>query len=175
MNSPRALTPEDLQLEHGFTLTEALVVIVIIGTMVVIATPALLQMYQSYTVKSAATQLATHIRFARNLCVSQKVDYRVVIKNTGASSDKNTYLIEYDPDGSGFVSVPDVDFTLPKGIEILDSAVFSGGVATIQFNTRGGAKAIVGSPPYEISLRSPNNLILRVRIQLTGEVEVEKV
>jgi len=156
---------------RGFTLLEIFVVIAIIGAIVLIATPYLLGMLQNYNVKTAATQLAIHLRFARNQCATQKIIYRVIINNKLASANQNTYTVEYSPFGA-FTPLPDVGFKLPPGIEIQDSTVFSSGVATIMFNTRGGATSLFGASPYELSMSTRNGTTYRIRIQLTGEVEV---
>ena len=163
-------------LRKGFTLVEALVVLALLASMLLIFLPKLLWMLQTYYVKSAASQMAIHLRFARNESVTRKMDYRIVINNDQASLTPNTYLLEYDPqDDATFRPVPHVSTTLPPGVEILNSAVFSSGVATVWFDSRGGAKSLVGSPPFSIDIRSVNGEIYRVQIQLTGAVQVTKV
>ena len=157
----------------GFTLVEALVVLLVIVALLLITIPALFRILQNYNLKTATTQLAIHLRLARNQCVTQKLKYRAIIRSKSAFSGKNTYQIEYAPAGdSTFVLLPHLDFRIPPGVEIQDSAIFTSGVATIDFNTRGGATSVTGTPPYDISLKSKNGLTYRIRIQLSGEVEV---
>lgn len=158
----------------GFSLTETLIVLALLAALVVISIPVFLRMLQAYHVKSAATQLAIQMRYARMECVTEKFPYRIVINSRSAAVGKNTYKVQYD-DGSGYRSVAHFDFKLPVGVEIYDSAVFSSGTATIQFNSRGGAAATAGSPPYLIDIKGVNDVQYRVRINLTGAVEILKV
>lgn len=156
---------------RGLTLLESLVVIAIIGAILLVSIPFFFRMLQNYNVKTAATQLAIHLRFARNQCTTQKVVYQVVIHSKLAPSNPNTYKVEYSPFGT-FIPLPNVDYRLPRGVEIQDSSLFSAGVATVTFNTRGGATSLLGATPYELSMTAPNGTTYRVRIQLTGAVEV---
>jgi len=160
--------------QKGFSLTEALVVLAVFTAIVIVSIPVLFRMLQAYRVKSAATQLAIQMRYARMECVTEKLPYRVVLRSRTASSAKNTYSVQYN-DGSGFFSVPNFDFKLPGGIEIDDSAVFSGGTATIDFNSRGGASSSSVSAPYVIDITGANEVRYRVRVNLTGAVEIVKV
>jgi Tfp pilus assembly protein FimT len=159
---------------QGFSLTEALVVLALIAALVVISIPMLVRMLQAYHVKTAATQLAIHMRYARMECVTEKYPYRVVLKSRSAGTGPNTYTIEFN-NGSGFQPVSNFDFKLPIGIEIGDTSVFSAGIATILFDSRGGATATAGSPPYLIDIKGVNDVQYRVRLNLTGAVEVIKI
>ena len=159
---------------QGFSLTEALVVLALLAALVVISIPVLLRMLQAYHVKTAATQIAIHMRYARMECVTEKYPYRVTLKSRSAGSGPNTYTVEYD-NGTGWQRVANFDFKLPNGVEIDDSGVFSGGTAQIIFDSRGGASATSGSPPYLIDIRGVNDVQYRVRLNLTGAVEVVKV
>jgi len=160
----------------GYTLLEVLVVVAMVAAILLVSLPRLLWILQTFYVKSAASQMAMHIRFARNESVTRKIDYRIVIKNRTAPLKPNTYLIECDPqEDMTFETVPNFTTNLPKGVEILNSAVFSSGVAIISFNSRGAATSLVGSPPYFIQIRSVNGETYQVQVQLTGSVQINKV
>lgn len=156
------------------SLLEILIVIALIGIMVAFGIPALYRFFQDYRVKTAATQIGTQIRLARNNCVSQKIQYRVIINNKNATTNRNTYTVQNNKSGS-FLPVDYLDFDLPGGINIENSAVFIGGVATITMDTRGGVSALAGSPPFFIDIKGITGLTYRITVQLTGAVKVEKV
>ena len=131
-------------------------------------------MLQTYNAKTAAAQLAIHLRFARNECVTRKIPYRVIIKSKAAPSGANTYVVQYDPSlTNSFQTVPDLDFHVPRGVEFPDTPVFSGGQATITFTTRGRATAN-GSTPYNVQVQAVNGNTYRILIQNTGIVNWEK-
>jgi prepilin-type N-terminal cleavage/methylation domain-containing protein len=159
----------------GFTLVEALVVLLILAALLLIAIPAFYSLLQNYYLKTAATQMGIQLRLARNACITQKVLYRATFRSSTSFSSPNTYIIEYQKAPFTFSVVQNLDFHLPSGIEIVDSPVFSSGVATINFNTRGGATSTTGTPPYDVNIRSSvNGSVYRIRVYLTGDVDVTK-
>jgi prepilin-type N-terminal cleavage/methylation domain-containing protein len=166
--------------QKGYSLIELLVVLALIASMLLISLPRLFYILQTYYVKTAASHLAIQIRFARNESVTRKIDYRIVIYSKKASVRPNTYTIEYNPqgDGTSFEPVPGIATTLPLNIMILDSSIFTGGVATISFDSRGSAKATgtpPPNPPFQIDVASINGQRYRVQVEFTGAVQVNKV
>jgi prepilin-type N-terminal cleavage/methylation domain-containing protein len=162
-----------LRSKNGFTLLETLVVVAIVGVILLFAIPALYSMLQSYKVKATASQIAIQIRMARNLCVSQKTDYQVIIHSVDASSSPNTYLIQNRP-GASYSTVPNLDTTVPASVKILSTGIFSGGIATLQFTPRGKVISALGTPPYLIEIEGVNQLRYQILIDPTGSVEVKE-
>jgi prepilin-type N-terminal cleavage/methylation domain-containing protein len=164
---------ETVMLRKGFTLLETVIVVAIIGIVLLLAIPALLGMFQSYKVKTAASQIAIHVRMARNLCVTQKVAYQVVIRSEDAFTNQNTYVVLNKPSFS-YVPVPNLDTTFPSGVKIRSTSIFSSGVATLQFTPTGRIISSTGTSPYFIEIEGANQLQYRVTIDPTGSVEVRE-
>ena len=162
-----------LRPRNGFTLLETLVVVAIVGVVLLFAIPALYSILQSYKVKSTANQIAIQIRMARNLCVSQKTDYQVIINSMTASPNPNTYVIQNRPAGS-FTDVLNLDTKIPAGVQILNTGILSGGSATLQMNPRGKIFCVTGSIPYLIEIEGVNQLRYRILVDPTGSVEVKE-
>lgn len=160
-------------MRKGFTLLESIIVVAIIGIILLFAIPALLTIYQTYKTKTAASQIAIHVRMARNLCVTQKIPYKVVIHSDTALSNQNTYQVQNQP-VSTFQDIPYLDCAVPSGVKIRSTSIFSSGVATLQFNARGKISSTTGSPPYLIELEGSNQVLYRVTIDPTGSVEVKE-
>jgi|GEM_PF-1621516 len=160
-------------LRKGFTLLETLIVVAILGVILIFAIPALLGMFQSYKVKTAASQIAIHVRMARNLCVSQKINYQLIIRSNDALTNQNTYVVRNSPSGS-YVNVPNLDTAFPTGVKIRSTSIFSSGIATLQFTPTGRIASLSGTPPYLIEVIGPNQLLYRVTIDTTGSVEVRE-
>jgi Tfp pilus assembly protein FimT len=76
--------------EKGFTVSEALVVVAIIGVIVLVTLPALGERYRGYQVRSATNDLVADLRVARHTAITQRttVDFTV---NDESDSPPNRY------------------------------------------------------------------------------------
>lgn len=134
------------RLENGYSLTEALLALVLFGWLAIISIPNLYSMYMDYKLATATRQLATAVQFARGKAVSENFNFNITISGTnayqvsGAEIDTNGNGIpepweDRNNDGtissktypketftSGVVYVPDVSFYLSGGSPLLDSA-----------------------------------------------------
>jgi prepilin-type N-terminal cleavage/methylation domain-containing protein len=162
------------QTRRGFTLMETLVVIAIIGVFLLFAIPMLYRMLQSYYVKTAANQFAIQVRMARNLSVSQKTNYQIVI-NSQTHGTPNVYTVQYAPGGT-FQVVPNLDTDIPENVQIPNTAIFSAGQAILQFDPRGKISATSGGggTPYRIEFQGPY-LRYRVTVDSIGAVQIEEI
>ncbi len=161
------------RIRRGFSLMEALVVVAIIGVFLLFAIPTLYRMLQGYHVKTAANQFAIQVRMARNLSVSQKTDYQMVINDKSHLGAPNTYKLQYFPAGI-IQAVPNMDTDIADNVQILSTAIFAAGQATLLFDPRGRIKTANGAAtPYLIEFQGPY-LRYRVTVDSIGAVQIEE-
>jgi type II secretory pathway pseudopilin PulG len=131
-----------MQRSTGFTLMEAIAVLVLCSLILAIAIPHLAGMLRRYKMKTSISQLSAQIRIARYLAIQQKADYRILIEGTGLGNSENKYVTLKDPDGDGtYETVDGGAFTFPSGVEL-----GSGSIGRIDINPRGACTAVpVGS------------------------------
>ena len=72
---------------HGFTITEILVVISIIGVIALIATPSLINYQKKSKLKSEARILATSLRLAQQFAITEQNIYAVALSLPDGSYD----------------------------------------------------------------------------------------
>jgi prepilin-type N-terminal cleavage/methylation domain-containing protein len=161
------------RIRRGFTLLEALVVLAIIGVILLFAIPMLYRMLQTYYVKTAANQFAIQVRMARNLSVSQKVNYQIVINSQTHGTSPNIYSVQFASGGT-FQRVPNLDTNVRDNIQILNTSIFSSGQATLTFDPRGRIATATGATPYLIEFQGPY-LRCRITVDSIGAVQVEEL
>jgi len=69
--------------ERGFSLSELLVVVAILGLIALISVPALMQLMPQYRIRSAASELAAGMRFIRQKAMTTRVPWKVVLDPAG--------------------------------------------------------------------------------------------
>jgi prepilin-type N-terminal cleavage/methylation domain-containing protein len=159
---------------RGFTLMETLVVVAIIGVILLFAIPMLYRMLQSYYVKTAANQFAIQVRMARNLSVSQKTNYQIVINSQTHGTNPNIYQVQFAPGGT-YQDVPNVDTRIPSAVQIPNTAIFSAGQAKLIFDPRGKIVTSTGTAtPYLIEFQG-SDLRYRVVVDSIGAVQIVEV
>jgi type IV fimbrial biogenesis protein FimU len=75
----------------GYSLSELLTVIALIGIFVLFGGPAMADAFKAYKVKAAADILATDVRGMRYAAVGQRATRTMTINSQGAGSNANTY------------------------------------------------------------------------------------
>src|SRR5215203_4150174 len=114
--------------ERGFTLVEVLLVIILMGIVMAIASSTWFEGIESRNVDSAANQVAADLRLAHSSATNRLVPWQVIL----AEGSPNYQLVKQ--------SIPTVTTSrsLPDGTEI-------GTTKTVQFAGDGSASLISGS------------------------------
>lgn len=71
------------QRERGFSLTELLVVVAILGLIALVSVPTLLQLMPQYRIRSAASEMAAGMRFVRQKALTTRVPWKVQFDEGG--------------------------------------------------------------------------------------------
>ncbi|HJQ40597.1 MAG TPA: prepilin-type N-terminal cleavage/methylation domain-containing protein [Thermoanaerobaculia bacterium] len=69
--------------ERGFSMSELLVVVAILGLIALISVPALMQLMPQYRIRSAASELAAGMRFIRQKAMTTRIPWKVQLDATG--------------------------------------------------------------------------------------------
>jgi type II secretory pathway pseudopilin PulG len=132
--------------EKGYSVTELLLVLILIGWVGIITVPNIFAIYTDYKLTTATRQLATAIQFARSKAVSENYDFNITLSGTnsyqisGGEIDSNangtpepwedrnndgtinTKTYRTETFTSGIVYVPDVSVYLSGGSPLIDTA-----------------------------------------------------
>ncbi|HZN02849.1 MAG TPA: prepilin-type N-terminal cleavage/methylation domain-containing protein [Candidatus Polarisedimenticolia bacterium] len=76
---------------EGFSLSELLVVIALMGIFILFGGPAMADAFRAYKVRAAADIVATDVRAMRYSAVGQRGPRTMTINSQGAGTDPNTY------------------------------------------------------------------------------------
>jgi Tfp pilus assembly protein FimT len=111
----RGLRPAARIRGGGFTYVELVATAFVIVIMAGVSLPLLLPRYREYQMRSAVWQVAGDLRLARQRAVTTRNPYRFSFVADGdATADpttRNTYVIEYSPQGAAWVQ----EMPLPPG------------------------------------------------------------
>ena len=116
--------------EHGFTLTEVMVVIVVMGIVFGIASSTWFGIAESRRVDSAVNQVAADLRLAHSRAANRLEDWRIELD--ADTRDYRMYRIDPDTGASTLFS----SNTLPERTEFLPAM----GVSAIVFEPAGDAQ-----------------------------------
>jgi type IV fimbrial biogenesis protein FimT len=150
---------------RGFTLTELMIVITIMGILLAVTVPAMGRFARNWRLNGAASQMAMVMRAARSAAVNKDID--VVFTFDDAAGQ---YSFLEDTNGNGDADGGERESsvqTLPPGVKISEFTVPQ---TTVTFNSRGstadgGTIVMQGQGDYQIQIRVYSG---------TGNVEVER-
>ena len=69
--------------QHGYSLVELLVVVAMIGIVMLVTVPALMQLMPQYRIRSAATEAAGAMRMVRQRAITMRTPWRISIDAGG--------------------------------------------------------------------------------------------
>jgi prepilin-type N-terminal cleavage/methylation domain-containing protein len=122
----------------GYSLSELLVVMALMGMFILFAGPAMSEAFRAYKVKAAADILATDVRGMRYAAVGQRAPRTMTINSQGTGVNANTY---------SFVNAmgETVNRSVETGVNIEDASA-----DTLSFSTTGAT----GSTATEVLIVS---------------------
>ena len=133
------------------TLTESCVAAAVVSTLMAIAAPSLIRAKETYTLTSAAHEVAAKMHATRIAAIVRDQDCRLTV--TSATS----YVMECQ---SSFWQVVD-RMTLPRGITVTANA-------RPEFHRRGNV-----SPTGTFTLGNPSGRTARVVVNVNGRVRIQ--
>jgi len=173
--------------EHGFSLAEMLIVLVVGGILSAIAIPAFMAWAPKYRVNGAARQVFSEMMAARAKAISENNDYVVTFNTAG-----NTYAIHDDDDCDGTQDAGEtvktidigaaypgigygfIDANNPSGDPITGVVTFTGSPRRVTFKSSGLANkngAVYLKPTEDTTRRDRQRCITALR---TGRVRLYK-
>jgi type II secretory pathway pseudopilin PulG len=134
------------------SLTESCIAAVVVSTVMAVALPSVNRARQTYTLRSAAQDVAARMHFARIAAISRNRDCRLVVTSSVS------YVIECDDDGSWRAIE---HLATPRGITLSANA-------RPEFHRRGHV-----SPTATFTLRNTAGAIRRVIVNVNGRVRIQ--
>ena len=114
----------------GFSISEMLVVLAIIGITVAIGIPLVNEQVRIAEVRGAADQMAVHLRAARMMAVARHRDIKVTVNNENVAAPL-TNTLQYEGQNGGTQTI-----SLPAPVKIKSSST-----AEITFHSDGSSDA----------------------------------
>ena len=150
---------------RGFSLTELMIVIAILGALLAVSSPALSRFAADWRLNGAAARMATNLRSARSVAVNKNIDVVFTF-----DQDSGEYSFLEDTNGNGAADAGELETSvvgMPKGVTIKDFTVPQ---TTITFSSKGstadgGTILMTGRAGKAIQIRVYSG---------TGNVTVEK-
>jgi len=158
--------------ERGFSLTELIVVIGMIGLLSLLAVPSLLSYWQSASLTAGVDQLASVLNRARQLAISRNSS--VCVERSGTSVRlRPTAVTPPDCAGAVWTGVGTDGAGL---IQIENSLQVSASTASVIFTNAGGATTAtgLGAMPVNYTLTDPKTSRFRtVVVSTSGRVTIQ--
>lgn len=150
---------------RGFTLTELMIVVSIMGLLLAVSSPGLARFAANWRLNGAAATMAMHLRAARSAAVNKNIDVVFFF-----DQDAGEYFFLEDTNGNGVADGGERETAvqeLPSGVIIKD---FSVPQASITFSSKGstadgGTIVMTGRGGRQVQIRIYSG---------TGNVAVER-
>jgi Tfp pilus assembly protein FimT len=133
------------------SLTESCIAAIVISMATAVTLPSMNRARQTYTLRSAAYDVAARLHFTRISAISRSCDCRVAVTSA------TTYVIECDEGSWQTIE----KLTVPRGITVEANA-------RPEFHRRGNV-----SPAATLTLRNTAGAIRRVIVNVNGRVRLQ--
>jgi general secretion pathway protein H len=165
---------------EGFTLIELIIVLVILSVMTALVVPRLTQSLSRMNVESTARRVASVLRLARSLAVSEKVPYGAVfdmnVDTLTVVSYQRTMEGEESPESEADHRVPPRIYTLTDGVHLREGVTLNGetvttGIFQMAFFPGGGsrgAEVVLGDDEGRSFSIAVDRIVGSVKISETG-------
>lgn len=151
----------------GFTITELLIVITIVGVLATIALPSFKSLTESQRVRNASYELHTILSLARSEAIKRNNDVKATLQFSGSVLTSIDVIVVAS--GAIIDTKP-----APKGVDITPSASATSGVTY----TRNGRTTITAAPvTFKLDVAgaaTPTNNISCITIELSGMPRMRK-
>lgn len=140
---------------HGFTLTELLVVMAIVGILLAIGTPTFRSVTNSNRIASEINGLLGDMQFARLEAIKQGVPVTVCVSSnatscTGTNSWRNGWIVFSDSNGNGTVDTGEAVLRVQKPFTSSDTFTASNSVSLVTWNREGFATGITNGSLFTL-------------------------
>jgi type IV fimbrial biogenesis protein FimU len=151
-----------LKNRQGFTLTEVVVTLSILGIMTAISIPSYISWLPRHRLQTSVRQIYDDLNLAKIRAVRANIDSCITF-NVG--NDNYTVFLDVNGDSTYTNGVD----TLIKGPVTLENGVNITAANTCGFNNRGMSTA---AGPTQISLTNPTGVVTNVNVNTVGNITV---
>lgn len=159
--------------KDGFTLIEALVIIIVLGILAAVAIPSFSRYGPDMRLKGAVRDLKSAMELAKLKAIRENA-FVALVFNTGT----NGYTVFVDNGAGGGVAN---DWTQNGSEQVLTTvtfasdvdmydASFAGGAARVRFNSRGLPNGLGG----HVYMKNANNNYRGIVLSMVGHVQIQK-
>ncbi len=146
--------------KNGFTISEILVVVAIIGVILLVTLPSLGERYRGYKVRTAANELIADLRVARHTAITQRTTVDFTVNDQGDSPPNQYSYVRANGD-------------LRTVAVIAPVAITSAPASALEFEQNGGLDGAAGSIILETQVSGTRIDRYTVTVSPAGTVTVE--
>ena len=150
-----------LKNRNGFTLTEVVVTLCILGVMTAISIPSYISWVPRHKLQTSARQIYDDMQLAKIRAVKDNINARITFDIVN-----NNYTVFLDSNGNG---IPDDGAAnIIRNNATLESGVNITAANTCGFNNRG--MSTTGTP--QVRMTNPTNIIMRIDVTTAGGISI---
>ena len=150
---------------RGFSLIEAMVVLVVFGIVLATAIPNFASSNRRRRVESAATSLSARIQMTRQRTVAKRIPHRLILHRPSL-----TYWMERQDTDSTWTRFPDEEYCLPHDVEWNVSANGNPANLDVEFEPRG--TVLAEDVPLAVTFMNARGDTFFLSLVRTGRVMV---